>query len=521
MPKYSKISAQLAIQKNSTITSSSQSKTALACAVALVLYIGLGILFLTNYGSMSYFDALYFVVVTFTTVGFGDIRVEGAGQKLFMSCFVFLGLMLLTSGVKAIHRYWAIKREDFKELMAEFADEREDENSSDENDIEKTMAKTRVKYSIESQIELSKKRATELISNVPTGFSSRNFIDRTISAVEIYDLADSVYKFWVVKMGIPPYAIPIIKEMLVGLCLILVNVAVGTLFYAVVVDDMTVANAIYFTCMTITTIGYGDVVPSNQNSKIFTLFYCIGGTLVTARALASFHNALDWYQDGVRNDAILTAKVDLQTLFAMDVDKNRTIDIEEFLLYRLFEMKLVDPEVVSRLERQFARLDKDEDGVITPADLDVAGLVGMVPKPKPSSAPGSSKNFRRGGVSASARSSIRGSAVIQPMQMAEATALATQNTSSTVVDFTNPSSGSDGRTAVERGRSSSGSNSSRSDASDDMPRTDDMNSSLSASDKKECFSGALKCSRVMREAEDMLEEEEDISEPSSRQAGRR
>jgi hypothetical protein len=106
------------------------------------------------------------------------------------------------------------------------------------------------------------------------------------------------------------------------------------------------------------------------------------------------------------------------------------------------------------------------------------------------------------------------------MQMAEATALATQNTSSTVVDFTNPSSGSDGRTAVERGRSSSGSNSSRSDASDDMPRTDDMNSSLSASDKKECFSGALKCSRVM-EVEDMLEEEEDISEPSSRQAGDR
>lgn len=514
--KYSKISAQLARQNDNTITSSSQLHTAIGCAVALLLYLGLGILFLTNYGSLSYFDALYFVVVTFTTVGFGDIRVEGMGQKLFLSCFVFLGLMVLTGGVKVIYRYWTIKREDLKQLMATYVENDEDENNpnNDADEEMETTPKGRVKFTIESQIALAHQNGMmQSVSNIPTGTGTRDFIQRTVSAIAIYGLAESVYNFWVVRMGIPPYAIPIIKEMLIGLCLIFINVAVGTLFYAVVVDDMSVVNAVYFTCMTITTIGYGDILPSNSLSKIFTMFYCIVGTLVTARALACFHHAFDKYQEGAHNDAILTSKVDLKTLFAMDIDENRNVDIEEFLLYRIFEMKLVDPEIIRRLERQFSRLDKNGDGVITPSDLDVADFVGLTNKPSSRSSGGAPP--RRGGLSASGGISLRGSAIIHPMDIAAQSVRAAEEKKCAPFRYSPASTVANSETtgvsvmnSISADRRRGSCSSSYSDCStEDISKIQDVTAaaSVSVSDKKEAYASTTvgsKCSRVI-EVEDM------------------
>ena len=50
----------------------------------------------------------------------------------------------------------------------------------------------------------------------------------------------------------------------------------GTLFYWSV-EGWSVVDAIYFCIMTLTTIGYGDLYPTSDVSKIFTCFYAIAG----------------------------------------------------------------------------------------------------------------------------------------------------------------------------------------------------------------------------------------------------
>jgi voltage-gated potassium channel len=56
----------------------------------------------------------------------------------------------------------------------------------------------------------------------------------------------------------------------------LVIVAIGTVFYSIV-EDWSVIDALYFTVVTLTTIGYGDLHPTTDVSKIFTIFFILAG----------------------------------------------------------------------------------------------------------------------------------------------------------------------------------------------------------------------------------------------------
>ena len=46
----------------------------------------------------------------------------------------------------------------------------------------------------------------------------------------------------------------------------------GTLFYSYH-EQWSLVDALYFCVMTMTTIGYGDLTPSTDISKVFTIFY--------------------------------------------------------------------------------------------------------------------------------------------------------------------------------------------------------------------------------------------------------
>lgn len=55
-----------------------------------------------------------------------------------------------------------------------------------------------------------------------------------------------------------------------------VVLAVGTLFYARV-EGLRILDAAYFSTMTLTTIGYGDITPKTDAGKLFTMVYAVTG----------------------------------------------------------------------------------------------------------------------------------------------------------------------------------------------------------------------------------------------------
>lgn len=62
------------------------------------------------------------------------------------------------------------------------------------------------------------------------------------------------------------------REMTLLVIIFFALVVVGVLFYKHV-ENLNWIDAIYFTCITITTLGYGDITPQTDIAKLFTAFY--------------------------------------------------------------------------------------------------------------------------------------------------------------------------------------------------------------------------------------------------------
>jgi len=54
------------------------------------------------------------------------------------------------------------------------------------------------------------------------------------------------------------------------------------------IEGWSVATAFYWSCQTITTVGYGDVIPSTYTGKVFTIFFATIGTVLLTIAVTNF-----------------------------------------------------------------------------------------------------------------------------------------------------------------------------------------------------------------------------------------
>lgn len=67
-----------------------------------------------------------------------------------------------------------------------------------------------------------------------------------------------------------------IKQIIIAVVFFLVILLIGTLFYHNV-EELNYLDSVYFSVVTMTTVGYGDFHPLTDAGKIFTIFYIFAG----------------------------------------------------------------------------------------------------------------------------------------------------------------------------------------------------------------------------------------------------
>lgn len=80
-------------------------------------------------------------------------------------------------------------------------------------------------------------------------------------------------------------------RLIIALLTLFALVIVGTFAYNYL-EGWSLIDSFYFTAMTLTTIGFGDLVPSSGFSKVFTSFYAFVGVgigLFSLAVLAQFY----------------------------------------------------------------------------------------------------------------------------------------------------------------------------------------------------------------------------------------
>ncbi len=82
---------------------------------------------------------------------------------------------------------------------------------------------------------------------------------------------------------------PETRALLLVACLVLL---VGVVFY-VNVEHWTVVNALYFCVVTLGTVGYGDITPTTDVGKLFTVAYIVVGLGVIGGFFATLGKLID------------------------------------------------------------------------------------------------------------------------------------------------------------------------------------------------------------------------------------
>jgi hypothetical protein len=66
---------------------------------------------------------------------------------------------------------------------------------------------------------------------------------------------------------------------------LLILIALGTIVYKFL-EDWTWVQSFYFSVTTLSTVGYGDLHPTTDGSRLFTAFYILLGVAIVLSALA-------------------------------------------------------------------------------------------------------------------------------------------------------------------------------------------------------------------------------------------
>ncbi len=303
-------------------------------ALGLTLaYMSLGILVFCLAQEWSFIWGLYFVVVTLTTVGYGDQEAwKSEGVMLFAALYALFGILLMGAALGII-------------------------------------AGELVKRNEKALKEAQSKMLNEEAFAGEVGKKASGVGDAMVGPFKrIYE----------------KYTSDLVKQLVPSFITLTIMIALGMVFIWVdhtqvnsgdVDDDaanyngITFIQCLYYAIITTTTIGYGDFSPKTDGGMVVGVIYILVSVTAVGNVLGNIAGAIIGQQQKAAMDKILSKKITLADFEKFDIDGDGQIEKTEFVVRKLMLMGILSAEDVLRVEEEFETMDTDGSGEITLEDL--------------------------------------------------------------------------------------------------------------------------------------------------------
>lgn len=210
--------------------------------IFLVAYVFIGVMFYSKWeGDWPVEQALLFIIYTMTTVGYGNYRVPKSRQsKIFTSVYVVIGIALTTVFFSEFFEYIVLKsvKARYRRDRVNIARKGRESFIRNKNGMSETRQKTMQSY-LDSAIDNK-----YYIDVFIEGWRKvKNFFRHTNFGIFISDVLPPIF---IILSG---------------------AVVLGSL------EGWSVVNSVYFSVVSATTVGYGDMHPEKTSSVWFCIFW--------------------------------------------------------------------------------------------------------------------------------------------------------------------------------------------------------------------------------------------------------
>lgn len=131
--------------------------------------------------------------------------------------------------------------------------------------------------------------------------------------------------------------------------------------------NRNVPDAFYMSCVTLTTVGFGDMTPKSLPGRLFGSFFMIFGVASMANLLMEVAHLFSV----MLLEHAAEQGIGEKLFKKIDTDNDGCLSRFEYVIYMLIEHGLADSADIELLLAQFSKFDADGSGVIT---LDELGL---------------------------------------------------------------------------------------------------------------------------------------------------
>jgi len=270
-------------------------------AVFFISYIGCGSLIYISVEDWSYWSSTYFCIITLSTVGYGDMKPESDSIKLFTILYVYIAFFFYATIIGSL-----IGRRTSDPLVNDDLPTKKTSSSWPEAPIDGGPLKP--------------------VQNLVSISQYREDLRRRGMAI--------------VRVGV----------------VIFLLAAIAVIFYSCN-QGFTAGNAVYFTLITLCTVGYGDVKINKVSSRVFDTFFVLCGVPLMVYIVFLI--------------GALFSKMMQQRMFRIFFDKGITMDVmravadsktgkvqrSDFIAYLLVHRGKVKPVDIKKVNQLFNKID--------------------------------------------------------------------------------------------------------------------------------------------------------------------
>mmetsp|Transcript_39265 Transcript_39265/g.76662 ORF Transcript_39265/g.76662 Transcript_39265/m.76662 type:complete len:399 (+) Transcript_39265:256-1452(+) len=321
-PRMSAISRNVSQHFNTQVVTRSGLRSGLPIGALVVAYILLGVCMFSYVSEhLSIEDSLYYIIVTITTVGYGDV-VPTESTKMFMIFYILFGVIIFGLALGLLGEYLVERQAEVMKNM--------------EQKSRKVLLNSFTNSGPAMEMDLSVRPSErEADLSLPT--------DHERSAL---------------YQSLVHFTLPIAVFVVLGAAVI------GHL------EDWNLLDTVYWMVVTATTIGYGDESPKHHVSRWLCLLYIPAAVAMTAELFSkiAWHVIERNMHEGKQLD-LLARLVNLEGFDQMDTDNDGQLSEFEYVSFMLTQMGYVEDTVLATLRAQFNQMDIDRGGSITKEEL--------------------------------------------------------------------------------------------------------------------------------------------------------